>query len=327
MGLVVKMPLVSVIVPVYKVKDYLRRCIDSILEQSYTSFDLILVDDGSPDECGEICDSYEAKDDRVIVIHQTNQGLSEARNSGIDWAMKNSDSEWLTFIDSDDWVHKDYLKLLFEATQKYNVELSVCNCIKTTDFLVEDSVPDSVEKLFYPEDFWCFRQYGCAWAKLYKKEHFKDIRYPKGLLYEDIFVTYRLYFMQDKLVYLEAPLYFYFIRDDSITKSEWNPAVLSQIAGRKEQLKYFKRNDYNRAFAVSAKSILYEIDNQFRTIKKNKHRYFREYIKLKIWFKYYLIKYHKAVPIKKHTNLYRNGLPFFTSLYKKQTHLLERKKK
>ena len=321
------MPLISVIVPVYKVKEYLHRCVDSILSQSFDSFELILIDDGSPDECGEICDSYAAKDDRVIVIHQTNQGLSEARNSGIDWAMNNSDSEWLTFIDSDDWIHVDYLKLLYDAVIKYNVELSICNCIKTSNFLVDSYILDKGEKLFEPEDFWCFRQYGGAWAKLYKKEHFKDIRYPKGLLYEDIYVTYRLYFMQRKIVYIEAPLYYYFIRDDSITKSEWNPAVLSQIVGRKEQLKFFKKNEYSRAFAVSAKSLLYEIDNQIREIKNNKQQYFKEYLKLKYSFKYNLIKYHKFIPIKKNTNLYRSGLPLITWLYKKLTYVLERKKK
>lgn len=320
------MPLISVIVPVYKVKEYIHRCVDSILSQSFESFELILIDDGSPDECGEICDSYAAKDNRVIVIHQTNLGLSEARNSGIDWTMNNSDSEWLTFIDSDDWVHKDYLKMLFESTRNYNVELSVCNCIKTTDSLVETFEPNDEAKLFSPEDFWCFRQYGGAWAKLYKKKHFKEIRYPKGLLYEDIFVTYKLYFMQEKIAYLEAPLYFYFIRDDSITKSKWNPAVLSQIVGRKEQLKFFKRNGYSRAFAVSAKSMICEIDNQFRAIKNNKHQYFKEYLKLKFYFKYNLIKYRKYVPIKKNTNLYRTGLPSITWLYKKYTLVLERKK-
>lgn len=320
------MPLISVVVPVYKVKDYLGRCLDSILAQSFTSFDLIVVDDGSPDECGEICDKYAAKDNRVIVIHQKNQGLAEARNVGIEWALKNSDSEWITFIDSDDWIHVDYLKLLYDATQKYNVELSICNCIKTSSFSVEKFMPAKEVKIFEPEDFWCFRQYGGAWAKLYKKEHFAEIRYPKGLLYEDIFVTYRLYFMQKKIAYLEAPLYNYFIRDDSITKSEWNPAVLAQILGRKEQLKYFKRNGYNRAFVVSAKSMLYSIKNQFESVQKQKKQYKKECFKLKILFKYNLIKYHKYVPIKKNTNLYRTGLPLITWLYKKYTYVLERKK-
>ena len=106
------MPKISVIVPVYKVEKYLRRCIDSILNQTFNDFDLILVDDGSPDSCGDICEKYEKTDNRITVIHRENGGLSAARNSGIKWALKNSDSEWITFVDSDDWLHPDYLKIL-----------------------------------------------------------------------------------------------------------------------------------------------------------------------------------------------------------------------
>ena len=106
------MPTISVIVPVYKVEKYIHRCVDSILSQTFTDFELILVDDGSPDNCGKICDEYAEKDIRIHVIHQENGGLSAARNAGIDWVFANSDSEWITFIDSDDWVHPEYLERL-----------------------------------------------------------------------------------------------------------------------------------------------------------------------------------------------------------------------
>ena len=118
------MPMISVVVPVYKVEHYLHRCVDSILNQSYSDFELILVDDGSPDNCGMICDEYAAKDARIHVIHQQNGGLSAARNTGIDWLCENSDSKWLTFIDSDDWIHKDYLKILLEQAIKSGSRVS-----------------------------------------------------------------------------------------------------------------------------------------------------------------------------------------------------------
>ena len=102
------MPEISVIVPVYKVEQFLHRCVESILRQSFYNFELILVDDGSPDSCGDICDAYAAKDNRIHVIHQKNGGLSAARNSGIDYVMAHSDSHWLDFVDSDDWVHPDF---------------------------------------------------------------------------------------------------------------------------------------------------------------------------------------------------------------------------
>ena len=119
------MPQISVIVPVYKVEDCLNRCVDSILKQSFSDFELILIDDGSPDQCGAICDEYAKKDNRIVVIHQNNGGLSAARNAGIDWAFANSQSEWLTFIDSDDWVHPEYLERLLNAAITQNVSISV----------------------------------------------------------------------------------------------------------------------------------------------------------------------------------------------------------
>ena len=103
------MPTISVVVPVYKVEKYLNRCVDSILNQTYKDFELILMDDGSPDKAPEICDDYAKKYDFIHVIHQKNGGLSAARNSGIEWALENSDSEWITFIDSDDWIHPEYM--------------------------------------------------------------------------------------------------------------------------------------------------------------------------------------------------------------------------
>ena len=115
---------ISVIVPVYKVEQYLNRCIDSLLCQTFSDFELILVDDGSPDACPAICDSYAEKDARVHVIHQANGGLSAARNAGIEWSLQKSDSEWISFVDSDDWVHERYLESLFSAVRETGAEVA-----------------------------------------------------------------------------------------------------------------------------------------------------------------------------------------------------------
>ena len=120
------MSIISVIVPVYNVEPYLNRCVDSILEQTFTDFELILVDDGSPDNCPAICDEYARKDSRIHVIHQKNGGLSDARNAGIDWVVANSDSQWISFVDSDDWVHPMYLFTLLSAVKTTNTYVSVC---------------------------------------------------------------------------------------------------------------------------------------------------------------------------------------------------------
>ena len=125
------MPTISIIVPVYKVEKYIHRCVDSILGQTFTDFELILVDDGSPDGCPAICDKYAANDSRIHVIHQQNGGLSAARNAGIDWAFANSDSQWLSFIDSDDWVHPEYLQRLLDAALGHDVSVSICGYEQT----------------------------------------------------------------------------------------------------------------------------------------------------------------------------------------------------
>ena len=131
------MPKISIVVPVYKVEKYLQRCVASLLEQSFTSFDLILVDDGSPDLCGKICDQYAEKDNRIHVIHQKNGGLSAARNSGIDWSISNSDSGWITFVDSDDWVDPQYLECLYNAVKLYKTNISICAYKETADVVGE----------------------------------------------------------------------------------------------------------------------------------------------------------------------------------------------
>ena len=118
---------ISVIVPVYKVEKYIKRCIDSILIQTFQDFELILVDDGSPDKCGQICEEYSQKDKRIVVLHRENGGLSAARNTGIEWIFENSRSQYLTFIDSDDWIHPQYLEILLQVLKKNNVAVSVAD--------------------------------------------------------------------------------------------------------------------------------------------------------------------------------------------------------
>ena len=150
------MPTISVIVPVYKVEPYLNRCVDSILRQTYQDFELILVDDGSPDRCGEICGEYARQDGRVHVIHKENGGLSDARNAGIDWVEANSDSQWLIFADSDDWVHPELLARLLDAATAFDLKISVCGYQETEGadpaVLPEDMRPHRcTPKQFYME--------------------------------------------------------------------------------------------------------------------------------------------------------------------------------
>lgn len=244
------MPLISVIVPVYKVELYLRRCVDSILTQTFTDFELILVDDGSPDNCGAICDEYAQKDSRIHVIHQQNGGLSAARNAGIDWAFANSDSQWLSFIDSDDWVHPCFLEYLYRAVQETDAKVSACGIRK-----VEGEV-ELLEAKYHAESMPWDRFYLADWArgvvawnKLYEKELFYELRYPVGKIHEDEFLTHRLLARAETVSFIDAELYMYFQNPTGIMKSSFSLKRLDAIEAIKGQCAFAKKNQHTELFA------------------------------------------------------------------------------
>lgn len=239
------MPQVSFIVPVYKVEPYIHRCIDSILNQTFTDFELILVDDGSPDNCGAICDEYAVMDNRIHVIHQKNGGLSAARNAGIDWVFSHSDSEWLTFVDSDDWIHPGMLERLWEMNRTFGTAVSSCSFVETTG--ETPVLSGSYEsRIWNAKDFYMHRNVHAviACGKLYHRDCFREIRYPVGKLHEDEFITYQILFLQDKVAVTDMPLYYYFQNQSGITKSSWSSKRLDAWEAIEQQMQFFKdRND------------------------------------------------------------------------------------
>lgn len=225
------MPTISVIVPVYKVEAYLQRCVDSILAQTFRDFELILVDDGSPDRCGVICDEYACNYDYVHVIHKENGGLSDARNAGIDWALTNSDSSWIAFVDSDDYLHAEYLQRLYRTAQETSADLVVC------DFIRVDEIGEKIEEEYtfpnlvtedknvifdYLNRNWRIRP---SWNKLYSKELFRDIRFAYRKIHEDEFIIHHVLWKCRKLAVISDGLYYYVTRQNSITTTE-SPATL-----------------------------------------------------------------------------------------------------
>lgn len=257
---------ISVIVPVYKVEPYLRRCVDSILRQTFSDFELILVDDGSPDRSGIICDEFAKSDSRVKVIHQKNRGLSAARNSGIDFVMVNSDSKFITFVDSDDWVEPNYLLELIHG-QSLGADVSCVGYVNVSGEDVRYSqYPDEGWKLLSPEEYWIGNDtcaQSTAWGKLYRKDLFGEIRYPVGRLMEDAFTTHLLVFQSKNVAVREAPLYDYFTGSQSIMRSDWSVRKLDAVDAFLSQRDFFQKNEYLRsanlawrkALAVMAESI------------------------------------------------------------------------
>lgn len=210
---------ISVVVPVYNVEKYLERCVNSILNQSYKNLEIILVDDGSTDSSGAICDNFAKKHSRLRVYHTQNSGLSSARNFGLE----KSSGEYIAFIDSDDFVKPDFLMHLITAIKEFNCDIAACGYEMYFNKLLSFEVKgnknrictnaEAIRGLFMGEKTIDVM----AWNKLYKKSLFNDgIRYPKGLLHEDVATTYKLLYKAKKIAYVALPLYCYFQRKGSI---------------------------------------------------------------------------------------------------------------
>lgn len=216
-------PCISVIVPVYKVEQHLDKCIQSIVQQTLSSLEILLVDDGSPDRCPEICDKWAARDSRIRVIHKDNGGLSDARNAGIEAAC----GEYIMFVDSDDYIAEQACERLLEYARSEEAELVCCNFFwdygirqveenMKVDYLPRIFSADEATELF-------FRQKPLylivAWNKLYRRDLFytdERIRFPVGRLHEDEFTAYRFLYASGKTVVISDPLYYYVQREGSI---------------------------------------------------------------------------------------------------------------
>ena len=241
---------ISIIVPVYNVEKYIRRCIESILNQTILNYELILIDDGSKDKSGEICDQYAKAHSRIKVIHQDNKGLSGARNTGIDWVLFNSKSDWITFVDSDDWIHPQYLEILYNACQEFNTNISICNYIRTRGEIHEIDIQAFSVKKMETEKFYCEKGVNATiiCGKLYRKSCFKTIRFPEGKIHEDEFVTYRILFKEKFVSMVDIPLYFYYINNEGITSQRFSIRRYDRIEAREERTKFFYDiNKYNLA--------------------------------------------------------------------------------
>lgn len=296
------MPQISVIVPVYKVEPYLSRCIDSILSQTFTDFELILVDDGSPDNCGKICDEYAEKDSRILVIHQENQGQAAARNNAVSIAK----GEWIHFVDSDDLIHPQMLEILYSAVDE-TTQISMCGVYKGNNLS---------ESFFSPKNDYSFKKhpvnedslilfmhsgdylYWVVWAKLIKKEIIEKYPFTVGKIYEDSAVAFK-WINETKFVNItNEPLYLYRINPNSTTQTNFSLKNLDFLWAIEEQIKFYENKNFNkmekivyRNYAVACAKMYYRLlDNQKWAEEASKIK-----SKLKVFMKRYgkLIKFNK----------------------------------
>ena len=261
-------PRISVIVPVYNVEQYLPRCVESILAQIYENLEILLVDDGTKDNSGAICDAYARQDARVKAIHKKNGGLSSARNAGIDAAT----GEYLSFVDSDDWVHPDFLLRLYTMVQETGCLLSACGYFRTGggDF---PAMGAPEYRVLSADDYYCPDEAGedvpaIAWNKLYHKSLFDTLRYPVGKLHEDEFTTYLAVYRAGKVAVTREPLYAYYQNPVGIMLSKWTPRKLHILEATENQIAFARENGNQRLLKKAVRQYIYSTYEQIGFAKQ-----------------------------------------------------------
>ena len=221
--------LISIIIPVYNVEKYLKECVDSVRKQTYKNLEIILIDDGSKDNSGKLCDELSKEDNRIKVIHKENGGLSDARNVGIE----NATGEYIQFIDSDDFVEKDMIEILYNDICQGKADVSMCSLYlykdgeKTTDASYKKEIFNKEQVL--KEILLDERVRSYAWNKMFKKSLFESIRFPKGKVFEDIYTMSPIFQKANKIVFNDIPLYYYRQREGSILHNQTNELRLEYI--------------------------------------------------------------------------------------------------
>lgn len=263
--------LISIIIPVYKVEKYLEKCIQSVINQTYENLQIILVDDGSPDNCGKICDEYAKKDHRIEVIHKSNGGLSDARNKGLEIAK----GEYIGFVDSDDYIEADIYEVLYNLLKQYNADVSICNfytvsqgkiAIKNVDSGIKEYTRiEILKEILLDNDIQSY-----AWNKLYKRELFGEIKYPVGKKYEDIGTTFYLLEKCNKVVVTGKPEYYYINRQDSIVNNVTETTITDYIELIMQRYDYIEENikelsSYNKDYL---KRILKTAEQDIKSLKE-----------------------------------------------------------
>lgn len=267
------MPIISIIVPIYNVEKYLKRCIDSILNQTFKEFELILINDGSTDNCGKICDTYKSKDKRIRVIHQKNAGLSSARNVGLYLAK----GKYIAFVDSDDYINKNMYEILYSNLIKTDSDISICNfeyiydniscrinqSIDNCEYFTFNNI-EALNKLYSENNI----SIVVAWNKLYKKGLFENLRYTEGRIHEDEFIIHELLYKSKRIVYTNVKLYYYLKRQGSITQCDFNLKKLDAVYAFKERVEFFREKKL--------------IELQFKAQQTYIYSFFSNYYKAKI---------------------------------------------
>lgn len=258
--------LLSIIVPVYNVERYLRRCLESIINQTYSNLEIILVDDGSTDNSGNICDEFAEKDSRITVIHKKNEGVSVARNIGLDIAK----GDYIGLVDSDDYIKVDMYKKLLELITASDSDMAVCNFSyvdENGNLLEERNLSSPIKDEYLDVDRYIKRWHGDrGWYyvtpvnRLYKKRVFDDLRYPVGIRFEDEFIMHHLVYRCSHIICTKECLYFYVQRSDSFMRKKENFSLMDYGDALIDRYYFAKEKGDNYLKQVTLKQLMYELD-------------------------------------------------------------------
>ncbi len=241
--------MISVIVTVYKIEDYLDECVQSIVDQTYRDLEIILVDDGSPDNCPAMCDAWAQKDARVRVIHKPNGGASDARNAALSVAI----GEWIAFVDGDDWIAPDFYEILITAAEQEGADIANAGCYKCYGERQEFYGKTCDKRVFTPEQAFMLMQQGVTFHmipcdKIFKGSLFDGIQFPVGKKIDDEFVIYRLVDRAEKLTLCQQAIYYYRQREGSAMAS-WDASYIDELEAFLARLRLFKEK-YPRLYAL-----------------------------------------------------------------------------
>lgn len=248
-------PLVSIIIPVYNAEMYVSRCIESVLNQSYANIELILVNDGSTDTSNEICQEYEMRDDRVFLLAQRNGGVAKARNTGIDIMS----GEYVTFVDSDDYLHPDAIRILISAAESHSADIcmggfqeirnTVVDGFETSQLVTDTvSVMQAWRGLFGSEHL----KYGTVWGSVYKSKLFDTIRFPNNQIFEDTYIIQDLYGLSHVIATVNLDVYYYAVRDSSISHTWTAETTIDSLLATAKRYAYFYEKDIQELIMQAA---------------------------------------------------------------------------
>jgi len=293
-------PEISVIVPVYNSIKYLEKCIDSILSQTFQEIELILVNDGSTDKSGDLCEAYSRLDSRCRVFHKKNEGIASARNLGI----RNASGKYIGFVDADDFIHKEMYQILYRNIKLSNAELVICEYKP-----VQEGEEVDIQKSITPKNkmkslnhIEALNQlysenavtYIYPWNKLYLKTLFEELEYNHGRNYDDEFIIHKVLFNCEKILFIDCELYYYLQRQGSFVRSQFTIQKLDRVYALYERIEFFKNNNLTDLHSLAlkqymdvffwyyfyAKNNLQNIDIELKALKQTFHSTYLNLLKL-----------------------------------------------